>query len=252
MTFDPYSNDENYFRWLVESSYGDFIQIASHHIDSQLFQPLQCLKMQYYVSMAQLIDKYFLPAQGKSCLDCGCGLGRLSFHAATRELLVTGIDSSAKFVEFCISLLEASNNIDIEIPEVGHTARKAKLYIPDSYKTAKASFFVGDISNLQFMDKTFSYIVSSNVVDRVEDPFWAVQEMHRVLQPGGRALVSSPLDWRTIHTPNEQKWVNHLTNLFPLSDWKLLEVAPAIEYSLRISDRLIEYYICDVLVAEKI
>ena len=51
---------------------------------------------------------------------------------------------------------------------------------------------VGDIHSLPFADNSQEAIFCSAVLEHVENPFKAVEEMHRVLEPGGYLFVYVP------------------------------------------------------------
>ena len=51
---------------------------------------------------------------------------------------------------------------------------------------------VGDIHNLPFDDNSQEAILCSAVLEHVENPFKAVEELHRVLKPGGYLFVYVP------------------------------------------------------------
>lgn len=51
---------------------------------------------------------------------------------------------------------------------------------------------VGDIQRLPLADGSIEGIVCLSVLEHVPDPWRAVSEMHRILKPGGRALVHVP------------------------------------------------------------
>jgi SAM-dependent methyltransferase len=103
-------------------------------------------------------------AKDRRVLDAGCGTGygcRLLAHGGARE--VTGIDIAG-------SVLEAVAD-----------------GMPESVRLQ-----VGDVRKLDFEDDTFELIVCFEVIEHLEDPFAALDELVRVLAPGGLLLVSSP------------------------------------------------------------
>lgn len=53
----------------------------------------------------------------------------------------------------------------------------------------------GDLCALPFPDGRFDGVVLTEVLEHCADPFSAVREVHRVLKPGGLALVTSPFLW---------------------------------------------------------
>jgi len=70
-----------------------------------------------------------------------------------------------------------------------------------------------DVTDLPFEDQTFDLIWCSHVLEHVEQDRQAMRELHRVLKPGGLAIVQVPI-WReatfedpTITTPEERSAV---------------------------------------------
>ncbi len=51
-----------------------------------------------------------------------------------------------------------------------------------------------DVSELCFEDNTFDVIICNHVLEHVENDRQAIYEMHRVLKPGGYAILNSPVD----------------------------------------------------------
>ena len=51
-----------------------------------------------------------------------------------------------------------------------------------------AHFYVMDVERLEFPDESFDTVVSSFVFCTVPDPERAMEEIHRILKPGGRAV----------------------------------------------------------------
>jgi len=50
-----------------------------------------------------------------------------------------------------------------------------------------------DIHAIPFSENTFDVIFCNHVLEHVKDDIQAVREMHRVLKPGGWAILQSPL-----------------------------------------------------------
>jgi arsenite methyltransferase len=63
--------------------------------------------------------------------------------------------------------------------------------------TGQASFVKADATDLPFADVTFDVAVSTQVYEYVPDVPTALGELHRVLRPGGRALILDT-DWDSI------------------------------------------------------
>lgn len=94
---------------------------------------------------------------GKTVLDVGCGTGRLSLFFA-EDNHVTGID--------------VNNNTIVQ--------------------HANFTFIQGDAERLPFPDHHFDVVVSFDVIEHVEHDRLFVQEIYRVLQPGGELLLGTP------------------------------------------------------------
>ena len=105
----------------------------------------------------------FSGAKGLRVLELGCGLGTDGAQFALAGADYTGID-----------LTEAA----IELAK-----RRFELFrLPGTFRTA-------DAENLDFADESFDLVYSHGVLHHTPDTAAAVQEIHRVLRPGGRAVV---------------------------------------------------------------
>jgi ubiquinone/menaquinone biosynthesis C-methylase UbiE len=99
-------------------------------------------------------------------LDIGCGPGGLLTEQASHVHFVAGLDLS-----------------DISVV----TARQR---LADRIAAGTAEVVKGDAVALPWEDGRFSVVSSMNCVKFVPEPLRAVQEMYRVLRPGGRAFLT--------------------------------------------------------------
>lgn len=58
----------------------------------------------------------------------------------------------------------------------------------------------GDITNLRFENDSADYFVCFHVLEHIPNEARAVREIHRVLRPGGCAVLQVPVDWDAEHT----------------------------------------------------
>lgn len=67
--------------------------------------------------------------------------------------------------------------------------------------------YIGDIckKNECIPDASFKYIVCTEVLEHTLQPFLAVQEMFRILSPGGYCFITTPFNFR-IHGPLPDCW----------------------------------------------
>lgn len=114
---------------------------------------------------AALADELDL-APDDDLLDVGCGSARLLIERAGHVRHVAGIDASAVQVEL---------------------ARKG---LADRIAGGSAEIVLGDAERLPWEDGRFSVVTSLNCLKFVPHPQVALGEMHRVLRPGGRAVVA--------------------------------------------------------------
>jgi ubiquinone/menaquinone biosynthesis C-methylase UbiE len=105
----------------------------------------------------------FASARGLRVLEIGCGLGTDGAQFAKAGAIYTGIDLTEAAVELA--------------------RRRFELFdLPGAFRTA-------DAENLDFADNSFDVVYSHGVLHHTPDTERAVREVHRVLRPGGRAVV---------------------------------------------------------------
>ncbi len=101
--------------------------------------------------------------RGRTVLDAGCGVGWGSVLLA---------DAGAARV----------TGLDIDPGALENARRRAPV----------ASFVRGDLGALPFDDGAFEVVVCFEAIEHVGDPLVALDELRRVLTPGGVLTVSSP------------------------------------------------------------
>ena len=105
----------------------------------------------------------FAGTRGLKVLEIGCGMGTDGAQFARAGAVYTGID-----------LTEAAIDLARE--------RFALSGLPGDFR-------VSDAENLDFPDESFDLVYSHGVLHHTPDIEAAVREIHRVLKPGGRAMV---------------------------------------------------------------
>jgi ubiquinone/menaquinone biosynthesis C-methylase UbiE len=106
-------------------------------------------------------------------LDAGCGPGRLALRLAQEmpATRVTGVDVSPEMIALA---RERARTLGLD---------------------GRATFEVGDVSELPFGDGQFDMVVSTLSVHHWPDPVAGLTEIHRVLKPGARAFIYDVPGW---------------------------------------------------------
>jgi SAM-dependent methyltransferase len=105
----------------------------------------------------------FANTQGLRVLEIGCGMGTDGAQFAKAGADYTGIDLTDAAVELARKRFQVSG--------------------------LKGEFRVADAERLNFPDGSFDLVYSHGVLHHTPDIEAAVREIHRVLKPGGRAMV---------------------------------------------------------------
>ncbi len=95
-------------------------------------------------------------------LECACGTGIMTRVIAPKSKTITATDFSKKMIL--------------------KTRRKLKKFNNVSFRQA-------DITNLEFMDSSFDKAVAANVIHLLDEPKKALDELFRVVRPGGVILI---------------------------------------------------------------
>lgn len=108
--------------------------------------------------------------------DLGCGSGMIlcDVLALKPRWRGQGLDISEAAVKYARRL-------------AGHKS------IPD-----RAAFRVGDISRLPFANASLDLVIASEVIEHMPEPEQVFSEISRVLRPGGRLILTMPME---SHTP---------------------------------------------------
>jgi SAM-dependent methyltransferase len=62
-----------------------------------------------------------------------------------------------------------------------------------------------DIRSLSFEDASFDVVICHHVLEHVDDDMTALRELRRVLRPGGRAVLSTPINWSRVDTLEDSR-----------------------------------------------
>jgi len=111
--------------------------------------------------VAQVLESLKLPA-GARVLDVACGPGHFLHAAVSAGVVAVGVDSSRDMLRTSAARLGA-----------------------------KARLVVGDAVDLPFDSSSFDVLNCSGLIEYFPEPTPMLREFHRVLRPGGTAMISS-------------------------------------------------------------
>lgn len=106
------------------------------------------------------------------------------------------------FMSECAKKFDIENKILLDIAPQDHEGakskfKKCKIYTLDINPNANATY-TADIcrDNSKIIpNNSFDFVVCTEVLEHTLNPFFAVQEMKRILKPDGYLLVSVPFDF---------------------------------------------------------
>ncbi|BAV04226.1 Methyltransferase domain-containing protein [Filimonas lacunae] len=92
---------------------------------------------------------------------------------------------------FCKDVLAAADNVTYTGCDFSPLMiQEANTFNQERISAGKASFYEASAHAMPFADNTFSKIFTVNTIYFWEQPVQELTEIHRVLQPGGRAIIS--------------------------------------------------------------
>jgi len=127
------------------------------------FEEAERVRYKYHYYLPELFDTIAAFKPGGKLLEIGCSMGTDLLQLARRGLKVTGIDLTEAGIELA--------------------RRRFDLY------DLKAELKTGDAENLPFDDNSFDSVYSFGVLHHTPDTRKAIDEVRRVLVPGGLAII---------------------------------------------------------------
>jgi len=134
-------------------------------------------------------------------LDIGCAVGRFTFELARVVDEVIGIDNAASFIR-AARALATKGSAAIQILESGDDFRSAQVRLPEGTLRGRVRFYVGDAQRLNsLVEGPFDIVAAINLLCRLPRPSAFLEQLPRLVKPGGQLVISSPFSWLPEHTP---------------------------------------------------
>ncbi len=140
-----------------------FTEIAKYYDEMNEIMSLRMIQG-WHRYMLKLAGDIF----GKRCIDVGTGTGEIAFlvkEKAGPEGKVVGLDITPEMLKYA----------DMKMRENGRP---------------EVEFVEGDALNMDFPDGSFQLVTSGYMLRNVSDVQKAIDEMYRVLGPGGKVVVA--------------------------------------------------------------
>ena len=153
-------------------------------------------------AVTDCIDPTRLPETARA-LDLGCAVGRSSFELARFCPEVVGIDFSHRFIEAAIGL-RTGGKIPYVKTEEGLLTTRGEAQVPVDIDRSRVHFEVGDACELRPDLGKFDAALLINLVDRLPQPRRCLEQLPKLLNPGGQLVIASPYTWLEEYTPRVQ------------------------------------------------
>lgn len=150
---DFWNRNVNQFNQLNRGDVGTF----------EFYEAAEKLRYQYHYHLPPLFDRVAIEFPRGKLLEVGCSMGNDTIQFARRGMNVTGVD----ITEAAIDLIK----------------KRFALY------SLQGDFRVADAENLPFEDNTFDVGYSFGVLHHTPNTAGSIEELRRVLKPGGKAFV---------------------------------------------------------------
>ena len=153
-------------------------EIARQPVGSlEFFQELEAYRFEKLDYLTRVVD--FAAYEGKRLLEVGCGVGTDLVRFARHGAQVTGIDLAESSIDL------ANQNFELNC--------------------VSGELRVMNGEQLQFDGCSFDAVYAHGVLQYTDDPLEMVREIHRVLKPGGEAILMGY---------NRYSWLFALSKLF--------------------------------------
>jgi len=138
-------------------------------------------------------EKHYPNTTAINILEIGCGLGRWIATMANQFPKSTcwGIDYSYQMLRYANEFWVEGQELSIDLSDKGLgqlTLRRAQLN--------NLKFGLAKAEKLPFEDNSQQLVLNSFLLDRLENPIAGLKEMYRVLNPTGKLIVVSPLNFK--------------------------------------------------------
>jgi ubiquinone/menaquinone biosynthesis C-methylase UbiE len=187
-----------------------FNQLQRDDVGTRAFyDAAEKLRYEYHYHLPPLFDKVAREFPGGKLLEIGCSMGNDTIQFARRGLQVCGVD-----------LTEAAINL---------IKQRFALY------GMSGDFRVADAEHLPFADNTFDVVYSFGVLHHTPDTAGAIEEVRRVLKPGGKAFIM-------LYNTRSLNWLAHRLTGIPFDGSRSDPCPVEKSYMPRVAAQFFQHY----------
>lgn len=196
MKANPYESEE-YLNDYLLLHYGE-----PHDICPFFFVPRELMRFHLRIRQECLLPVRFpSPTRG---LDIGCATGRFTLELGRVFDTVLGIDSSKTLIHAAQQMVK-NCTATVRIKNSGNDFITRKLVLSKALRKSAVKFQVGDALNLSsFPDQSFHVVAAINLPCRLPRPRQFLEQLPRLVIPGGQLIIGSPSSWLEQFTPPDE------------------------------------------------
>jgi len=252
-----YESDTILARYL-EAEWSDFLFNDTSALPPQGFNPMtDRVKPTFYQEVRNLVKGWLQNNQitpSRYC-DVGSATGRTVYELNQiinfKEIVLA--EPSSKFCEWAKRLLTESTDLGW-IPSIDNLLKPAYQKAtsrPEPITKLLIHIYVCVAESVPRPANYFDLITCLNVADRHPYPKALVATLYDLLSPGGILVFSSPMDFSENYTPDKDRWVSNLNDLFSDTQWRTIG-EDNIFYDFRAFNRRYQRYSSQVVGKQKI
>ena len=153
---------------------------------------------------------------------------RLAAWLAGRKRPATVVDAGSGFTFFPFYLLQAHPDLVVDCYDNDPIAGQALAHATSVLGTGPG-FHIEDLESLSGEEGTIDAVYSVSVIEHTKNPRKVVDEINRVLKPGGLFVCTFDVSFEKrspMHVRHVEKLVDHIVEVFDLSpDWQPIDFA---------------------------
>lgn len=145
---------------------------------------------------------HFSGQPARRALDVGCAVGRSTLELTRDCDEVIGIDFSQAFID-AAEKARQGESLRYSRLEEGDERTDLTTQLPTGVKPERASFEVGDATDLREDLGQFDRVHAANLVCRLPEPRLFLARLAGLVKPGGELVLATPCTWLEEFTAKE-------------------------------------------------